>query len=234
MPQGKRGFTADSNTPCTADPFFARRLRDSGPAPPSRAKFQRQRPDGKTWRPICVGIDVMSRHWQCMAQPAVVILLVCSMVGCAHRRGLSSPRSIGAPGSGPASASPPSGRRAQEAVDEVLNRLKQSERPRPASAAGPVPGTGLNAAEPQQPIGTSGTLPPAAYSVVIVTQPSPAAEVAASAGPPVETNRSSAFERGGRRLGPPAAALIALSLIAAIVWLPRLRDRRSSIPPQAG
>jgi hypothetical protein len=175
-------------------------------------------------------LSVMSRNWRCMAM-LIVVPVSWSMVSCAHRRGLLSPQSIVESSPAAASALPASGRRAQEAVDEVLKRLKQSDRPRPSSP-GPAPSTRLKA-EPEQLVGTSGTLPPPAYSVVIVTQPSPSADTPGSVSPQTATNNPIDRERSTGRLRPPAATLIAMALIAAIVWLPRLRHRRPSPPPEA-
>jgi hypothetical protein len=173
---------------------------------------------------------VMLRNWRGVTA-MVVVVLSCSTLGCAHRSGSSSARPIVAGSFGPAAASSSqTGHPAREAVDEVPGRFNGSDRARPSPA---VPAsTRLNAA-PQRPVGTAGALPPPAYNVVVLTQPSPLPDTATSDSRSAAANNPTGFQRSGGPLRPPAATLIAAALIAAIVWLPRVRDRRSSTPPHA-
>jgi hypothetical protein len=156
----------------------------------------------------------------------IAVVLACSMLGCVHRSGLSPTGSVVAgPSEQTDGSASPTGRRAQKDIDDVLGRLKQSARARPSPTPPP---SGTRASAEPQPVGTQGTLPPPAYNVVILTQPTqtaPSPEASVAAGQSSTTANRIDHERATRRLRPSAATFIAAALIAAIVCLPRLRHR---------
>lgn len=170
---------------------------------------------------------VFRHRWNVVT--TVIVVLGSSMLSCAHQPGSASPKSaVAAPfrrADQPAAAR--AGRSGQRNVDQALQGLKPSDRPTPALAA--PQSTTRPDTERQPSIGTAVTS--SSSSVVIVAQPVPSSVTGtAAAPPPVASNNGVDSDRGADRLRPTGATLIALAsialaLIAAIVWLPRLRHR---------
>ncbi len=159
----------------------------------------------------------------------LIVMLGSSLLGCVHRTGSASPRSPVAIPFGQVDKPNylPNGQQDQKAIDRaqekiagVLKRLNPSAGVRPSPAAQSMI---RPEAEPQQPIVSVGTnLPP--YSVVL-TYPTPVSDTRMAAVPSATPNNSVGLERGSGRLRSGTATLIAVALIAAMVWLPRLRHR---------
>jgi hypothetical protein len=172
----------------------------------------------------------------------IVVLLGSSMAGCAQRARSNSPKPAVAvrPGQADKPTTQAKGSRAQanidrsqEKIDEVRNRLKSGAR---ASSAAAASGSALPpATQTQQPMDTNGRhLPP--YGVVILTQPTPAADNGITAVPSealAAPESPVGLVRGVRRLGSRAATVIFVAVMAAIVGVPLLR-RRSQLTRSQG
>jgi hypothetical protein len=158
------------------------------------------------------------RNWQ--GNVTIIVVLGSSMFGCVHRAGSDSHKSTVATGEVDKSTSLPKGPRTGENIDRSQEgiRVRSSPAP-PPSMTRPDAGT-------QQRIDTAGTAAPS-YSVAILTYQPPASDRRLPA-PSVPPNNAAGFDRGPGRLRPRTATLIAVALIAAMVWLPRLRHRGQS------
>jgi hypothetical protein len=169
------------------------------------------------------------RNWRSVG-PMLIVMLGSSLLACVHRTGSASPKSPVAIPFGHVDKPNylPNGQRDQKRIDrdqekigETLKRLNPGAGVRRSPAA---PQSMIRPeAEPQQPIVSVGTnLPP--YSVVL-TYPTPASDTRKAAVPSAAQNNAVGLERGSGRLRSGTATLIAVALIAAMVWLPRLRHR---------
>jgi hypothetical protein len=175
-------------------------------------------------------------NWRCVVVTTTIGVLGSSMIGCVHRVGSPASKSTAATRQVDRSTSWPRGprgeentARVQENIDETLKRLKQRAGARPSP---PVPASMTRPdAEPQQPPGTARTDPPR-YGVVVLTYPTPESENRTATAPSVAPNNAVGLDRGAGRLRPRTAPLIAVALVAAMVWLPRLRHRGQSFQRQ--
>jgi hypothetical protein len=169
------------------------------------------------------------RNWRCVVT-MLIVMLGSSVLGCVHRTGSASPKSPAAIPFGQVDKPNqlPTGQRDQKAIDRT-QEMKPSAGVRRSPAA--PQSTIRPEAEPQQPIVGVGTnLPP--YSVVL-TYPTPASNTRMAGVPSVAPDNAVGPERGSGRLRSGTATLIAVALIAAMVWLPRLRHRGQTTRRQA-
>jgi hypothetical protein len=157
------------------------------------------------------------RNWQ--GNVTIIVVLGSSMFGCIHRAGSDSPKRTVATRQMDKSTSLPKSPRTEENIDRSQEGIRVRPSLAPPSITRPDPG-------PQQWIDTAGTSAPS-YSVAVITYPTPASDGRLPA-PSLAPNDAVGFDRGAGRLRPRTATLIAAALIAAMVWLPRLRHRGQS------
>jgi hypothetical protein len=160
-----------------------------------------------------------------------IVLLGSSMLACTHRGRSVSPKLavLTRPGQVDKPTSSPKVPKAQENIDRSQGKLDEAvKKPKSGARARSVRAVGGSVSPPdtdtQQPMFTNGNQLPS-YGVVILTQPTPAAEKDRAAVRSVASESPVGLVRDGGRLRSRTATLIFVALIAAIVGLPLLRRR---------